>query len=69
MDYLTITLTVVNESESEEFAAKAAAALAHVAALPEFKEGTYASGTTFSAPNGVRVAADYHMALGVKAET
>jgi hypothetical protein len=68
MDVLTIVLTVTNDSESEEFAAKAASALAHVANLPEFKEGTYDSGTTFQAPNGVTARADYRMNLGVKAE-
>ena len=61
MDRLTIMLTVVNRSESEDFASKAAEALAHVAALPEFKEGTYDPGYTIQAPNGVTVRADYKL--------
>ena len=67
MDFLTISLTVISESESEEFAAKAASALAHVATLQEFKEGTYDSGTVFQAPNGVKVTAVYRVSLGAEA--
>ncbi len=66
MNRLTITLVVV-ASDSEEFGAKAAAALAHVAALPEFKEGTYEPGKTWVAPNGVAVRADYLVEEGVGA--
>lgn len=58
MNTLTIVLTVT-ATESEEFGAKAAAALAEVAALPEFREGTYDNGHVFATKNGTRVLAQY----------
>lgn len=67
MDALTIVLTVT-ASESESFGQLAADALANVAALPEFREGSYESGTVFPVVNGVRVQAVYQFAERLAAE-
>lgn len=65
MDRLTLTLVVESESDSEEFAPRAAAALRHLADLTEFREGSYEPGYAVTCPNGVKIRADYAIEEGV----